>query len=50
VTFGCSPRREAQSILYGREWCLFPKVAGHVKLMFEVVLTKFIAPFPFDLH
>ncbi len=50
MTFGFSPHREAQSILYGREWCLFPKVAGRVKLVFEVVPTKLIAPFPFDLH
>ncbi len=50
VTFGCNPYGEAQSILYGGEWCLLPKVVSHVDLVFEIVPTKSIAPFPFDLH
>jgi hypothetical protein len=37
MTLGCSPHKETQSILYGREWCLLSKVVGLVKLVFEVV-------------
>ncbi len=50
MTFGCSPHGEAQNILQGEEWCLLPKVVGRVKLMFKVVLVKFVAPLPFNLH
>jgi hypothetical protein len=50
VMFGCSPCREASNIIEGGEWCLFPKVIGCVKLVLEVVITKFVTPFPFDLH
>jgi hypothetical protein len=32
------------------KWCLSPKVAGCVKLVFEVVPIKFITTFPFDLQ
>ncbi len=42
---GCSPRKEAQSILWGGEWYLLPKVASCVKLVLQVVLTKSIACF-----
>jgi hypothetical protein len=34
----------------GKGVVLLPKVAGHVKLVFKVVLTKSIAPLPFNLH
>jgi hypothetical protein len=34
----------------GREWLLFPKIVGHVKLVLEVVFIKSTTPFPFDLH
>jgi hypothetical protein len=40
----------SQKAYNGGEWCLLPKVAGHVKLVLKVVFIKFIAPFPFDLH
>jgi hypothetical protein len=50
VTFGCRLHKEAQSILWGGEWCLLPKVASCVKLMLEVVLIKFVAPLPLNLH
>jgi len=50
MTFRCSPHGEAQNILQEGEWCLFPKVIGHEKLVFEVVLTKSVVPFPFNLH
>jgi hypothetical protein len=50
VTFGCNPCRKAHNILWGREWCILPKVVGHVKLVFEVVPTKFVTPLPFNLH
>jgi len=42
--------RRAQNILWGREWCLFSKVVGCVKLVLEVVPIKFITPFAFNLH
>jgi hypothetical protein len=41
MSFECNPHKESQSILQGEEWCFFPKVVGHVKLVLEVVLTKF---------
>jgi hypothetical protein len=50
VTFGCSPHGKAQSILWGGESCLLPKVAARVKLMLEVVFIKSATPFPLDLH
>jgi hypothetical protein len=50
VTFGCNSHGKAQNILQGREWCLLPKVASHVKLVLEVVPTKSITPLPFNLH
>jgi hypothetical protein len=50
VTFGCNPHREAQSILEGREWCFFSKVVGCVNFVLEVVPTKSVASFPFNLH
>jgi hypothetical protein len=34
----------------GGEWCLLPKVVGHVKLVLEAVPIKFVTPLPFDLH
>jgi hypothetical protein len=34
----------------GEEWCLLPKVANHTKIVFEVLSTKSIAPFSFNLH
>jgi hypothetical protein len=49
VTFGCNPCEEAQSILYGGEWCLLPKVVGCVDLVFEIILTKSVAPFPLTI-
>jgi hypothetical protein len=33
----------------GQEWCLFPRVKGCLKLVFEIILIKFIAPFVFNL-
>jgi len=50
MTFGCSPRGEAQSILQGKEWCLFPKFVGCVKLVLKVVPTKFVASLSYNLH
>jgi len=50
LTFGCGLNRKAQSILYGGEWCLLPKVVGRVKLVFEVVPIKSIVPLSFNLH
>jgi hypothetical protein len=50
MTFGHSFRGDAPSILYRGEWCLLPKVMGHVKLVLEVILTKSIAPLSFNLH
>ncbi len=50
VTFRCSSYGKTQNILLGREWCLLPKVVGHVKLVLEVVPTKSTPIFPFNLH
>jgi hypothetical protein len=50
MPFGCSPYGESHRILYEGEWCFLPKVTAIVKLVLEVVLTKFIAPLAFNLH
>jgi len=50
MPFGCSFHGEAKNILQGGEWCLLPKVAIRVKLVFEVFPTKAIAPLAFNLH
>jgi hypothetical protein len=50
VIFRCSSYGKTQNILLGREWCLLPKVVGHVKLVLEVVPTKSTPIFPFNLH
>ncbi len=50
MTFGCSPHGKAHSIRWGGDWFLLLKVASRVKLVLEVVSTKFVAPFPFNLH
>jgi hypothetical protein len=50
MTFGCTLHGEAHKILEGGEWCLLPKVVGHLKLLLEAVPIKFITPLPFDLH
>jgi hypothetical protein len=34
----------------GHEWCLLPKVKGCVKLVFEVIHIKLIAPYVFNLQ
>ncbi len=50
VPFGCNPFKESQNILQGKDWCFFPKVVVHVKLVLKVVLIKFTMPFAFNLH
>jgi hypothetical protein len=42
--------KERHRIYYKEGNGLLPKVAGCVKLVLEVVPTKSITPFPFDLH
>jgi hypothetical protein len=49
MTFKCSPI-ERHRVYYREESGLFLKVAGHVKLVLEVVLIKSITPLPFILH
>jgi hypothetical protein len=44
------PTKKHKVYYRGGEWCIFPKVVSHVKLVFEVVLIKFVTPFLFNLH
>ncbi len=44
------PMKRHKVYYRGREWCFLPKVVSHAKLVFEVVITKFVAPLLFNLH
>lgn len=50
MSFGCSPYGESHSVLEGGEWCSFPKVVGPIKLVLEVVHTKFTTSLALNLH
>ncbi len=50
MTFGYNPCGKSHNISQGKEWCLLPNVTSHVKLVLEVVPTKFVAPFLINSH
>ncbi len=50
MTFGYNPCGKSHSISQGKEWCLLLNVTSRVKLVLEVVPTKFVAPFLINSH